>query len=63
MNKSKFIQLTFLGGIKRYVRADAIIELYEDDGKTYVYIMNSGAPIFVKESTGEILAKIEVVAG
>ena len=59
MEPIKFIQVTFLGGTKGYVRADTIVELFESsEGKTYVYIMNSGQPIFVRESVGEILAKM-----
>lgn len=59
MNKSKFIQVTFLGGIKSYVRATAIVQLYESEGKTYVYTINDPQPMKVRESMDEILAKIE----
>ena len=59
MSKSKFIQVTFLGGIKAYIRADAIVDLYEDEGKTHVHTVFGGGARKVQESVDEILAKIE----
>lgn len=58
----KFVPLTFGSDTKTYVRADTIVQLSEDGDKTYVYTSNSDVPIKVKESVGEILAKIEGTA-
>ena len=59
MNKSKFIQVTYLSGTKGYIRADIIVELYESRGVTYVYKINNNDPFRVKEHVDEIIAKIE----
>lgn len=60
MNKSKFIQLTYLTGLKGYIRADIIVELYESKGVTYVYTntINDDSPFRVKEHVDEILTMI-----
>lgn len=62
MEKIRFVPLTFGSDTKTYVRADTIVELSEDGDKTSVYISNSDVPIKVKESVGEILAKIRGTA-
>lgn len=59
---SKFVQLTYGGDVKTddevkiYVKADAIVQLVENGGKTFVFTVNGETPIAVK--AGEILAKI-----
>lgn len=58
MEKIKFVPLTFDSGTKTYVRADTIIELTNQIDGTWVYTSNSDAPLKVKESIDEILAKI-----
>ncbi len=62
MEKIRFVPLTFGSDTKTYVRADTIVELSEDGDKTSVYTSNSDVPIKVKESVGEILAKIRGTA-
>jgi hypothetical protein len=58
MEKIKFVPLTYGNDTKTYVKASAIVRLFEENGKTYVYIENSDTPMIVKESVNEILAKI-----
>ena len=58
MEKVKFVPLTFGSDTKTYVRADTIIELTAYADNTYVYTSYSEAPMRVKESVDEILAKI-----
>jgi uncharacterized protein YlzI (FlbEa/FlbD family) len=55
MGEIKFISLTYINGTKTYVKADAIVQMFEQDGNTYVYIIGSNAPIVAKESMEEIL--------
>ena len=55
MTEIKFITLTYGYGGKTYVRADAIIQMVEENDKTFVYTINSDAPMIVKESMDEIL--------
>ena len=58
MEKIKFVPLTYGNDTKTYVKADTIVQLVEEKDKTFVYTVNSDAPIIVKESVNEILAKI-----
>lgn len=58
MEKIKFIPLTYSNDIKTYVKADTIVQLVEEKDKTFVYTINSDAPMTVIESANEILAKI-----
>ncbi len=58
MEKIRFVSLTLDSGTKTYVRADAIMQLMEESGKTFVFIANDKLPIAVKESVSECLAKI-----
>lgn len=64
MEKIKFVQLTYDGDVKTddevkiYVKADAIVQLVENGGKTFVFTINGETPTAVKESASEILAKI-----
>lgn len=60
--KIKFVSLTYYSDIKTYVKVDAIVQLIEGDGETYVYTINSDVPIIVKERVDEILTKIGGVA-
>ena len=63
MEPIKFIPLTISNSnIKTYVKVDNIIRLSEVEDKTYVYTTNNTAPFVVKESVGDILAKIGAVA-
>jgi hypothetical protein len=62
MNKSKFIQLNFLGGTKVYFKADVITQLQESEVGTYLFVLGSDEGMTVQESVDEILAKIEDVA-
>lgn len=55
MAEIKFILLTYSYGVKTYVKADAIVQMFEQDGNTYVYIIGCDAPMVVKESMDEIL--------
>ena len=58
-NAIKFIPLIISNSnIKTYVKVDNIIRLSEVEDKTYVYTTNDTAPFVVKESVGEILAKM-----
>jgi len=59
MNKSKFIQLTFLSGTKVYFNADVITQLQESTSGTYLFVLDSDEGMTVQESVDEILAKIE----
>jgi uncharacterized protein YlzI (FlbEa/FlbD family) len=54
----KFVLLTALSGVKTYIRVDAIVQLMEEDDKTYLYIINDSAPMIVKERMEEIVARI-----
>jgi hypothetical protein len=63
MEKIKFIPLTYGSDIKTYVKADTIVQLVEEEDKTFVYTINSDTPMIVKESANEILAKIGVSDG
>lgn len=64
MEKIRFVQLTYGGDVKTddevkiYVKADAIVQLVENGGKTFVFTINDEMPVAVKEGVGEILAKI-----
>jgi hypothetical protein len=58
MEKIKFVPLTYGNDKKTYVKADTIVQLVEEEDKTFVYTINSDAPMIVKESANEILAKI-----
>ena len=63
MLETKFIQLTYYGGTRTYVKADAIVQLVEEkDGGSFVYILNDNSPMTVRESMDEVLAKIGVCA-
>jgi uncharacterized protein YlzI (FlbEa/FlbD family) len=62
MNKSKFIQLTFLSGTKVYFNVDVITQLQESKSGTYLFVLDSDEGMTVQESVDEILAKIEDVA-
>ena len=55
MSEIKFIPLTYSYDVKTYVKADAIVQMLEQDGNTYVYIMGCDSPMVVKESMDEIL--------
>ena len=55
MSEIKFIPLTYSDGTKTYVKADAIVQLVEGQGCTFVYTINDGSPMAVKESMDEIL--------
>jgi uncharacterized protein YlzI (FlbEa/FlbD family) len=59
MNKSKFIQLTFLSGTKVYFNADVITQLQESEDGTCLFVIDSDESMTVQESVDEILAKIE----
>jgi non-homologous end joining protein Ku len=54
---SRFISLT-CGGSKTYVRGDKIVQMYEADNRTHIFLDGSDTPCIVKESTNEIFAKI-----
>jgi uncharacterized protein YlzI (FlbEa/FlbD family) len=54
----KFVLLTALSGVKTYIRVDAIVQLMEEDDKTYLYIINDSAPMIVKERMEEIVTRI-----
>lgn len=54
----KFVLLTALSGVKTYIRVDAIVQLLEEDDKTYLYTINDNAPMMVKEHMEEIVARI-----
>ena len=54
----KFVLLTAISGVKTYIRVDAIVQLVEEDDKTYLYTINDSAPMIVKEHMEEIVAKI-----
>jgi uncharacterized protein YlzI (FlbEa/FlbD family) len=56
--KIKFVLLTALSGVKTYIRVDAIVQLMEEDDKTYLYIINDSAPMIVKERMEEIVTRI-----
>ena len=59
----KFIPLTFSkSNIKTYVKIDIITQLTEIEDETWVYTINDTTPMIVKESVGEILAKMGAVA-
>ncbi len=62
MEKIRFVQLTYDSGTTTYVKADAIQQLIEERGKTFIFIGDNCSPICVKESTSEILAKIQGTA-
>lgn len=51
----KFISLTYSNGTNAYVKADAIVKMFELHGDTYVYIIDCDSPMIVKESMDEIL--------
>lgn len=55
----KFISLTYLGGEKTYVKADAIVQLEKNEYGTNVYTINDNRPMPVKENMEEILGEIE----
>jgi uncharacterized protein YlzI (FlbEa/FlbD family) len=54
----KFVLLTALSGVKTYIRVDAIVQLMEEDDRTYLYIINDSAPMIVKERMEEIVTRI-----
>lgn len=54
----KFVLLTAISGVKTYIRVDAIVQLIEEDDRTYLYMINDSAPMMVKEHMGEIVARI-----
>jgi hypothetical protein len=54
----KFVLLTAISGVKTYIRVDAIVQLIEEDDRTYLYMINDSAPMMVKEHMEEIVAKI-----
>ncbi len=54
----KFVLLTAISGVKTYIRVDAIVQLVEEDDKTYLYTINDSAPMIVKERMEEIVARI-----
>jgi hypothetical protein len=54
----KFVLLTALSGVKTYIRVDAIVQLMEEDDRTYLYIINDSAPMIVKECMEEIVTRI-----
>jgi uncharacterized protein YlzI (FlbEa/FlbD family) len=56
--KIKFVLLTALSGVKTYIRVDAIVQLMEEDDRTYLYIINDSAPMIVKERMEEIVTRI-----
>jgi uncharacterized protein YlzI (FlbEa/FlbD family) len=56
--KIKFVLLTALSGVKTYIRVYAIVQLMEEDDKTYLYIINDSAPMIVKERMEEIVTRI-----
>ena len=59
MNAIKFIPLTFSkSNIKTYVKIDIITQLTEIEDETWVCTINDTTPMIVKESVGEILAKM-----
>lgn len=55
MLEIKFISLTYSDGTKTYVKADTIVQLVEGQGCTFVYTVNDGSPMAVKESMDEIV--------
>jgi len=59
MDKIKFIPLTYISGAKTYTKVDAIVQLLEDEDKTYVYTINDERPMMVKESMDNIVRWIE----
>lgn len=58
MKKIKFVPLTYTNDTRTYVKADTIVQLVEEEDKTFVYTINIDAPMIVKESMDEILEKI-----
>jgi len=54
----KFVLLTAISGVKTYIRVDAIVQLVEEDDKTYLYTINDSAPMIVKERMEEIVTRI-----
>ena len=54
----KFILLTSTSGMKTYIKADTIVQLFEEGGKTFLYTINDNAPMEVKECMDVIVAKI-----
>ena len=58
---SKFISLTYSDNSKNYVRADKIVQMYESEDGTYVFLDGSDTPFIVKENVNEIFAKIDGV--
>lgn len=58
MEKIKFVPLTYCDDKKTYIRVDAIVEMYEDKGRTCIITINGDVTRYIKESVNEILAKI-----
>lgn len=54
----KFVSLTYVDDTKTYIKADAIVEMYEEKGRTCVFTINSDVKRNIKESVDEIVARI-----
>ena len=61
MVENKFILLTYSDGTKTYVKADAIVQLVEGQGCTFVYTINDGSPMTVKESMDNIVHNLLIL--
>lgn len=55
---NKFISLSHSNNSREYVRADKIVQMYESENGTHVFLDGTDTPCIVEESVNEIFAKI-----